>query len=185
MSLEQIKKPKEIKLENKEKQKYINQKTKQSMDELMKEIQRRQSIDKVINDKYLASKNDIDVELVERMGYKDFEEFKYEINNILKDGKYKEVLKKIEEKFPELKELLNKKGNIILNYYIIRFILPYLFAGAMSKKKILEIIEMLLDKMIIYPRFKQFFKKFEEFLKKYATPDGEAVKIFISSESWR
>ncbi len=184
MTIEQIRK--EYRPEIKQEQKtYINQKTKQKMDEMMKEIARRQTIDNTINQIYNSSKEEIDAELKNRMGYKDFEEFRYDVDRIIRDSKYREVLKKIDEKFPELSKLLANKGNLILNYYIIRHVLPYLFAGGMSKKKILEIIEKLLDKMIIYPNFRQFFKKFEEFLKKYATPDGEAVRIFISTEMWK
>lgn len=184
MTIEQIKK--EYKQEIKQEQKvYINQKTKQKMNELMKEIERRQVIDNKVKEMYNASKYDIDAELKDRMGYKDFEEFRYEADQIIKDGRYKEIMKKIEERFPELAKLLSTKGNMILNYYIVKYVLPYLFAGGMSKKKIIELIEKLLDRMIIYPNFKQFFKKFEEFLKKYSTPDGEAARIFISSEMWK
>lgn len=183
MTLEQIKKPK---IEEKREEKAsINQKTKQKMDELMIEISKRHSIDNAVIDKYVMSKNEIDAEITQRMGFKNFEEFKYEMNNILRDSKYREILKKISEKFPELSNLLSRKGNPVLNYYIIKQVLPYLFAGGMSKKKILDIIETLLDRMIIYPNFKRFFKMFQEFLKKYSTPDGEAVKIFISSEGWK
>ncbi|MEM1688430.1 MAG: hypothetical protein QXV16_00330 [Candidatus Anstonellales archaeon] len=188
MTIEQLKKPsKEIKIEKKEINRGFNidSKSKQKMEELMTELAKRQSFDKEVMDRYINSKREIDAEIVERMGFKDFEEFRYEMNSIFKDSKYKDLMKKIGEKFPELALLLNRKGNLLLNYYIIKYVLPYLFAGGMSKKKILEIVEMLLDRMVIYPNFKNFFKKLEEFLKKYATPDGEAVKIFISSESWR
>ncbi|MCS7122607.1 MAG: hypothetical protein NZ908_01470 [Candidatus Micrarchaeota archaeon] len=183
MTLEQIKRPKVE--EKREEKSSINQKTKQKIDELMQEIQRRQTVDNVVIEKYTNSKNEIDAEITQRMGFKNFEEFRYEISNIIRDSKYREILKKISESFPQLADLLSKKGNPILNYYIIKQILPYLFAGGMSRKKILEIIEILLDRMIIYPNFKKFFKLFQEFLKKYSTPDGEAAKIFISSEGWK
>lgn len=189
MTLEQLKKPnRDIKTEHKEEKKTvtnIDSKSKQKMEELLSELNRRQTFDKEIMDRYINSKREIEAEITERMGFKDFEEFRYEVNSIIKDSKYKDLIKKIGEKFPELAMLLNRKGNMILNYYIVKYVLPYLFAGGMSKRKILEIIEMLLDRMIIYPNFKSFFKRFEEFLKKYSTPDGEAVRIFISSESWR
>jgi hypothetical protein len=172
----------EEKIEIKTKQPDLN--SKQKFNSFIKKIEENRSIKAAWKD-YMQNKEEIDAEITNRMGYKDFNAFATDVENILNDKKYFIIMNNLKQKFPELHKLMNEKGNIILNYYILKYVLPYLYSSAMSKKTIYSIISDILNRMKFFPNFKKFFLDFAEFLRKFGTPDGEAARIFISSEGWR
>ncbi|NPA22547.1 MAG: hypothetical protein GXN92_03145 [Candidatus Micrarchaeota archaeon] len=95
------------------------------------------------------------------------------------DHHQERLLTGMKRHFPELYNLLS--SNQALMPFIMKYVLPYLYASGMPKQKILEIVKIL---MKAKPN-KAFFERFAAFALKYGTPDGEAIKHFLSAEGWK